>query len=153
MKHLILFGLLISASQIFAQEVLSSGGDHFTTTDYAVSFTLGELAIETVSSTDRILTQGFHQTNLTITSVSEVTSAEVLVYPNPASNVINITGLEQFNVLRYRLVDVTGRTVLDYQGSMLSTLDVSPFPVGFYVLSVTSPHDLNLNYSATIQKL
>lgn len=152
MKHVLFICLLCMISQLSAQEVVSAGGDHFATSEYSVSFTIGELAIETVSSDNRTLTQGFHQANLTVTSVSEASGIDVNVFPNPATNRLNISGLESAGPLQILLIDVTGRTLLNYQLSMQSSIDVSQLPVGVYVLSISSMDDLSINYSATIQK-
>ena len=77
---------------IIAQEVISSGGETQTATGYEICWTLGEPVIETYMPGTYILTQGFHQSRLTATPISEIlyTEIELKVFPNPALDFILI---------------------------------------------------------------
>jgi len=63
-KILILL-FVISSTLCFAQsihrEVIASSGDHFVGANASISWTLGEIATETLTDGNYILTQGFHQ--------------------------------------------------------------------------------------------
>ena len=99
---------------LFAQEVISSGGDHHEKTSGSISFTIGEVVIETFPKTSNILTQGFHQTNLIAVAVHELPGLdyEISAYPNPAKDyVILKLPAEKVIGMEYRLYDVNGKLI------------------------------------------
>ncbi len=112
--------LNLSVAYISAQEVISNGGDSFSNGTVQMDFTLGELAIETISSNVQ-LTQGFHQGVSSITSINENNLISYEVYPNPTSDWIgfniadngnksawiNIFNIEGRLVKNVRVVDVS----------------------------------------------
>ena len=65
--YLILSFFLIR--QINAQEVVSAGGGDFTNSSLSVSWTIGEPITETYSVGSNILTQGFHQSKLSVIGI------------------------------------------------------------------------------------
>jgi hypothetical protein len=85
--------LALSASSQYKQDVIASAGGYNTATGISISWTLGETIIPTFKSADNtlILTHGFQQ-QLIITTVEENLEnlVTVTVYPNPASDNVNI---------------------------------------------------------------
>ena len=81
---------LSSGAQI-KQEVISSAGGYSVNGDLSISWTLGETIIPTFKSRDLVLTHGFQQ-RLILTTVEEniEVSVKIKVFPNPASDVVNI---------------------------------------------------------------
>ncbi len=76
-----------------AQEAISASGDHFYGSDLQLSWTLGELAIETYDhSGDTLLTQGMHQSKLIISTIEEDEDLDVkiLAYPNPTVDFVQL---------------------------------------------------------------
>jgi len=70
------------------------------------------------------------------TSIAEQTAASLLVYPQPASDVISIRS-EAANNVPVRIMDLTGKLVhTGRTNGLLTTLDVSNFASGMYVLQV-----------------
>ncbi|MEN8250213.1 MAG: hypothetical protein ABFS32_14870, partial [Bacteroidota bacterium] len=93
MKRIFILNILILSCFILtAQEVVSSGGETGTAAGYEISWTVGEPVIETVSDGTNTLTQGFHQTKLTVTSVNEfsISGIELKVFPNPTEDYVHI---------------------------------------------------------------
>ncbi len=93
------------------QEVVATSGDNFSAGDLAISWTLGEAVIETFENGQLVLTQGFHQPSLMITSVEgTVGKTMVSVFPNPVLNAITIS-LPQADRSRFTAVlfDSSGR--------------------------------------------
>ncbi len=132
--------LLFSATAAVAQQVVASAGNSGTAAGYTVDWTLGEPVIETISGSGNILTQGFHQTRLLITAISEMEfpGLEIKVYPNPASRFLKIeivqTGNEQF---LYELSDIKGRnTVVREVNSNAAEIDLGDYVPGIYLLRV-----------------
>lgn len=68
-----------------------------------------------------------------VTSINEK-SSKVKLYPNPAGETLFIkSGLEVYRAVMY---DYTGRKVLDQSGRNISTLDMSTFPKGYYLVEL-----------------
>jgi hypothetical protein len=83
--------------------------------------------------------------------IEEVTS-NLNVFPNPANDQINVTGLgDGINIIR--MVDMTGRVVLEQQTSATTQtiLDVTALSGGLYQLSVQNNNVLT-NTSVVIKK-
>ncbi len=87
----IIFLLLAMNSSAQKQEVIASAGGYNVNGTLAISWTLGETIIPTFQNGNLILTHGFQQ-QLIVTAVEENLEAlvKVTVYPNPASDNINI---------------------------------------------------------------
>jgi len=101
-------------SQTLTPDVWTTSGDYFTSANNSLSWTIGECVIETYSSTNNILTQGFQQSNYSITSVQETGNGNysVTVYPNPASSFINISAESAgAQKSRVELLDMNGSVI------------------------------------------
>jgi hypothetical protein len=71
------------------------------------------------------------------TSVHTINAESIAVYPNPASEILNISNIETFD--RIEIANITGRIVdiVDVNANMLS-LDISRYDAGIYFLSLES---------------
>ena len=119
MKKLIpLFAaMLMTANLAFGQDVqlsptvIASAGNYSESGDISLSWTLGEIAVSTLSGGDIVLTQGFQQAYLVGTGFDlDPISWQIIAYPNPVSSELKI----QFDVLEVsnfliEIQDVTGR--------------------------------------------
>ena len=141
MKSISLLGILILlAVNSYAQQVVASSGNSISAAGYKVDWTLGEPAIETISGSNHMLTQGLHQTKLLATAISEndFPGLEVKVYPNPTGRFLNIeviqTGNEQF---LYELTDIRGRqTMVKQMQSNVEEIDMGRYVSGMYLIRV-----------------
>jgi len=97
MKRLtvLMFSLMASfvlSGQSISSYVVASAGESVEKDGVSISWTLGELAIETIEDSEGsvILTQGFQQGYFEITSVGEPLSNNfvIKIYPNPASEYV-----------------------------------------------------------------
>lgn len=143
MKKNILFYLFWIAwlglsAQTTSPVVISSAGASFKSANAELSWTIGEPIIETFTSNGTVLTQGFHQTNLIITSVVDLASeAQVKVFPNPVANIANIEFKENAGLTQLQLVDAQGRSLINRRVQLkagIEQLDLSRFPAGSYYL-------------------
>jgi len=104
--------MMLPSGKIQAQEVLSTAGTSFVRPEYGITFTLGEMVIETFTDTAMILTQGFNQGYLTAVAIQEKPGLAfgLNCFPNPATDILNleVKGLFPEN-LTYSLFDVAGR--------------------------------------------
>jgi len=154
MKRLFTLILAVSFTAFsYAQEynigmqVVASAGGYFNSTSAGVSmsWTLGEVAYTTLSSTEYILTQGFQQGNLFPTDVEkpESPNSDIKIYPNPASVEffikINSPTLKGKSIAE--VYDITGRKVITKELNLeenepyrISILDLK---AGIYMIRVT----------------
>ncbi len=106
--------LFLSLSTVSAQQVVSSGGDHHEAGEISISWTLGETVIETFSTEENILTQGFHQPWLTVVAVDEILEPGYIItaFPNPAQSYVTLrVEAESFENMTFRLYDFNGRLI------------------------------------------
>lgn len=92
------FGL---QAQTADQYVIGSLGGSFTNANIDVNFTAGEAVIQTLSSAQVIITQGFHQPEMadSTNSLNEInTKGTIALYPNPTNAILNVR-LEDFGQL------------------------------------------------------
>lgn len=141
MKQIILLiTILLISVTLTAQEVVSSGGETQSASGYEISWTIGEPVIETFTGGSNILTQGFHQSKLTVTPITEFLNSkiELKVFPNPTSDFILI----QFN----ELIENSGYTLFELTGKILESklitstetkLDLKNYASGQYILKLT----------------
>lgn len=140
MAAAVFISIYIMGSTSQAQEVIAtSGGDH-QAGGRSLSWTLGEVATESLSAGSFILTQGFHQPTLTVVSVPELADPglSIRAFPNPADDYLSLhIDHEEPESFRYVLGDVRGRPVIsDRMQGHESQLQLSSLPPGIYLLTV-----------------
>ena len=141
MKSIYISIIMLSVSvMVFSQEVVSSAGDTHKSTNVEISWTIGEPVIETVVSGENILTQGFHQSKLTVTPVfSIMENNNITAYPNPTSDVVFVkfTG-DLLQGSKAELYSLDGKLLkIEELNSDINPFDVKALPNGEYILSVT----------------
>ena len=139
MKHnlFLLFSLLL-VNSCFAQELISTAGDFNQSTNYLVSWSIGEPVTETFHDNDYLLTQGFHQTKLTITSVVEngISNVDFEVFPNPTSEIVKIKTEKNEEEFEWIILDNKG--VLIDKGTIKkeTQISVNTYKQGIYFLNL-----------------
>ncbi len=141
LKINILFLLLFVAGSTTAQEVISANGGTATAAGTQVSWTIGEPVIATISDANNTLTQGFHQTKLTVTAINDiqVSGVEIKVYPNPTSDFVTVHFGKVVEKPAYFLFDLSGRMI--QQKNIESTdekIDMTDYSGGSYILKLNS---------------
>lgn len=63
---------------------------------------------------------------------------EIAVYPNPTSDILNISNADKLANASFSIVDVLGKTVVQSNALNNDTIDVSNISSGVYILSVSS---------------
>ena len=142
MKRVILtficgLSIIILNAQIQNSDLISTSGDYFVSANISMSWSLGELEIETFSTSSVILTQGFQQPIFNITSIknnSLITDLNIEVYPNPVSNYLTIKNLT------YRLYDIYGKMVISQESNtndgMYTKINLSDLAQGNYLIQI-----------------
>lgn len=156
MKTITLFiVVLLMGSVVCAQEVISSVGASQTAAEIEVSWTLGELVIETISAGSNTLTQGFNQSKLTVTSVPGVhfVEIELEVFPNPSHNFVIIQFEELVDGAAYSLFDVTGKVIeRKLISSTRTVVHLEKYSSGVYILKLTKDFKKPLKTFKIIKK-
>lgn len=115
-----------------AQELLGPAGGTDTSQQITVNWSIGEIVTTTQSNATGYVTQGFEQSNFTISSIEKVTNQEIniSIYPNPTANYLNINaaGLKS-EILEVKIVNNLGKVVFNNSykthSIQLSLLDLS----------------------------
>lgn len=125
-----------------AQNIISSGGNLYTSNNLMISTTIGEPIIETFSDNDIILTQGFQQPQLKIVGIQNYTQ-EVLatVYPNPTNSSI-ILQTKNIQNLSYQLQSIDGK-ILQHStiNKDLTKISMEQLPANLYLLRLFSKEE------------
>jgi len=138
-KLLILI-FLLSASAMQAQQVMTTSGNYNSNTSGSLSWTLGECVIETYTSGNVVLTQGFQQSKLIVTALKEVSgnSLAISIYPNPTNDFVLIKGTpESVKNLRYMLFDLNGKLLAEQKvTNSETTLSFNNLQTGTYLVKL-----------------
>jgi len=138
----IITNVFASAQEISSFVVASSGGSA-ETTSLNISWTLGEVAIETLESSTIILTQGFQQGYFEITSIDEPIAGNfaINVYPNPALEYIWVAmETTDIKVVNLEIFDMAGQLVYNQKWHLIDgekQIMLNGFSSSQYILRVS----------------
>jgi len=130
-----------------AQQAVSVQGGTYSTAAGQLDFSLGEVAISTISTTNYSLTQGVLQPALTTLNVDEFERLSIKIYPNPSTDFINIK-LLNFDSLAYTLYDIQGRRLKQATiTNRFAAVNLQDLAHGVYLLKVeNSQNDKQKTY-------
>lgn len=133
--------LLLGQQYQLTPTVIASSGEMLVSSNYILSFTLGEAVIETFEG-NTVLTQGFQQTALIVVGTEETNflEGEVNVFPNPTEGLISIDlKLPQYDPVEISLYDLSGKRVKfsshQIQAGVIE-LSILDLPNGVYALEI-----------------
>ena len=99
-------------SFVTSPQVISTVGGNWIQNNYNLSFTVGEIAVVTYIEQSTILTQGFHQENYQIVSLSELPSNyNISIFPNPTKDQLNISFDIPNAIATIKMTDINGKTI------------------------------------------
>ena len=140
MKKFFLAFLFLLSYNGLSQSVVSSAGSSNSAGDYIISWTIGETAIATISSSSTTLTQGFHQpllVDVLPTGIEKELQLEMRAFPNPTFDKVIFEGGDPVGIYHVRVVDKLGRVLeqksLPYQDLVL---EMSRYENGTYLVEV-----------------
>lgn len=181
MKEIIIVATFICYSlsiqaQSLQRNVIASSAINSTVSTIRLTSTVGEAVTSTLTQSNYKITQGFQQGKITVARIATIEKSKeienpestsnriennldenkfkVSVYPNPASEYINIK-LEEMSEgnLMMHLTDLTGRMIAARTLSSIETrLEFNSIASGKYILNITS-EDGKVNESFKIVKL
>lgn len=150
-SRLLLLSGLAFAGKVCAQTVertvVASDGGNFTGTAQSISWTIGEPCSEILTGGGRMLTQGFQQPQLKISSSFVETYSEhegkLFVYPNPVEQFLNLS-FEDLPAGNYvsELYDLRGALIQRFrhqvaEGTQTFQLDLGYLQNAEYILRVS----------------
>ena len=144
LRYLLFFsfftGFLFSQSGIQnSPQLVSSAGESWEQGGYKLSCSLGEIAIETFIQSNNILTQGFHQEEYQVSTINYYgDSQDIICYPNPTSQIININ-FKTEKKASIVLLDIRGGRLLslkELKGNTTHQIDLTNFAEGVYYIEV-----------------
>ncbi len=162
MKLVLTFGLIIiGLGPLMGQlQLISFGGDTHYSNAFQLSFSMGEVAVETYETSTGLLTEGLHQrATRTSTSIREITPLSVKLFPNPTSQdlYVQVDGLTDGPIMwTYTITDMKGRVVASERlhGGLsdVQRLSVGHIPPGMYIIQIVSAEDNNQIISRFIKQ-
>ena len=140
----------ISLSQINTPQLISNSGGSFSSGGYHVDFSVGEIAIEQFGN-GIVLTQGFHQGDLSIVTEIEELDFICKIYPNPTQSFFTIEFDSPQNVTAF-LSDQNGKLIFqkEINNQSIQSFDVSTLAQGNYQFVVINKN--NKRSSFTLNK-
>lgn len=139
-----LFSLIsfTATSQSPRLEVVAVAGDSHQTSNIQIDWTVGEIAISSLYTTNSMLTQGFQQPYYIISANDHLPTeiSKINIYPNPTSDLLSIElALDKKENIDIVLFDLNGKTIQKntFMGQKIQTsLSLSNLPSGTYFLSI-----------------
>lgn len=142
---LLLFSWANGFSQQLSHQVLVPAAGIATAEGINYSQTIGETAVEIISNSGFVFTQGFQQPEIKISQENAPDGNGVNVYPNPATDFINVKMFgDVARKFRIEIINITGMIVssmtMDFitKYYYIQQIDVINLKIGFYLIRVTS---------------
>lgn len=122
--------------QVTTPTVITNSGGTFSNSSVIMDFSIGELAVQTLQNNE-ILTQGFHQGDLKVTTALINLGIKTKIYPNPTTNFI-IVELEKNVNADIKVYDINGKIVIEdkLNDENQKQLDFSFLKQGNYLLNI-----------------
>jgi hypothetical protein len=120
------------------QHVVATSGNTVQNTSGSISWTLGEPVITTFSTGSKVLSQGFQQGGISVSShvVDKTSEFKINIAPNPTSNWI-LLSVEQPKDLQYQLYNFNGKLLQSKSIVGLTTrIDFAGLASGSYIIKV-----------------
>ena len=148
--YLLFFSSLVFGQQNTSQHLVSTAGaslEGWGLTSLKMDFSIGEIIINTGFSDDFIITQGFHQENIYISTLTEGLITDILIFPNPTSSTLNID-LKNINLFPVQIdvFDVTGKQwgATDFVHDKTHTISLDGLAEGIYFLILENKNFQNI---------
>jgi hypothetical protein len=142
-KILLFFFSLIGSNSISAQIItagtISSFAGSVNNSTISINYSVGEVAIKTISNSSVSLTQGFLQPKLVITTgiVEFSDNDDVLVYPNPS---VDHVFIKSNDLVTWEIFDSSGKSILIGDTTKIETNQLAN---GIYYMELLSKNKGN----------
>jgi len=127
-------------SQSLPAQVVGASGDNYMTVEGSLEWTLGEIMIETYSSSFGFLTQGFQQpSKVIVTGIVEKADSGITVFPNPVENVLYLQTTRSGDY-HIQLMNLQGQQLIHetihHSASAVHEIDMHDYGMAIYLLNV-----------------
>ena len=128
----------IIAAQSLTPEVIASSGSTFTDGTSQLDWTLGEPATSSFTAGSDLLTQGFHQPQLLITTIDAIETISVSVFPNPTISNLNIQFTDAKAHCIAELYTAEGKLLISkaYTNTKEFQIEMATYTAGNYILYI-----------------
>lgn len=129
--------LLIPLISSYGQNSINTSGGNINSNGINLSYSIGQLKINTVGSNSSTLTLDFIQGvqyAFSIYDCSMLASIEVSVYPNPSSKRVYIKTIDEPK-LKLTIFDIAGRLIYEQTLQGSTTIDVENYANGTYIFA------------------
>ena len=139
-KQLLIVSTLFTSVFCFGQSSVNVSGGSVSNTSGSISYSIGQVAYQSVSNTSGSVSQGVqHAFEISTLSLDENKFNFTLnAFPNPTTENLNLrVGNYKQEKLAYKLIDLEGKVISE--ASMLSeetTIDMKQLPVATYFVEV-----------------
>jgi hypothetical protein len=148
MKKLLVLNIMLLAyfvgyGQILSPETILSSGGEFANTAAQISWTLGDFQTTTYVKDQLVITQGFLQSEIKITSIINIDNSgniELKVFPNPVTNYLTLKVVSHDNKkISWLLINQNGK-IIKYNDiyNKNAEIDFSSYKNGVYYLKTFS---------------
>ena len=129
--------LLIPLISSYGQNSINTSGGNINSNGINLSYSIGQLKINTVGSNSSTLTLDFIQGvqyAFSIYDCSMLASIELSVYPNPSSKRVYIKTIDEPK-LKLTIFDIAGRLIYEQTLQGSTTIDVENYANGTYIFA------------------
>ncbi len=147
-KLVVLLSIMFIATTISAQEiereVVASAGTTSASEGYTISWTLGEVAVSTLTAEGYTLSQGFHQGAYAVTAIDDLLpeNYEMNVYPNPSPDYVTFSyDFPEEERIILRLYSLDGKLLQEQElnpEAKKVQVDLQAYSASTYILKVIS---------------
>lgn len=136
---------LFSINRANAQQVIAACGGEAKSSNFSVTYTVGEVATQTLSGGAFIVNQGFQQPSYVVTSIEDnFLLMDLKIFPNPTTGILHaeISQSPEARLL-VRLYDIKGQLILEKEESLIDgqgrfELNLSNLTPGIFILKIFS---------------
>jgi len=146
---ILFFAFQYCIAQSLSPLIISSAGNSLTNGSNQLDWTLGESTTYTLSGVTIVLTQGFHQSNLNITSVDNFDdSFGLTIFPNPAIDHLQIQFEKASENNLIELYSTEGKLLLTQESkyTRLCQIDMSKYDIGTYLIKIHNKNTKGKSY-------
>lgn len=135
-KIITFISILVSVGSIAqTQTVISNGGNYEETPAGSITWTIGEVSINTIESSGTTITQGFNQDWLQFVNTDVfIEKININVFPNPTTEYINIDSDKKTELNIY---DISSKLVKSEKLEKQQQVGLSELAPGTYYLEFT----------------
>lgn len=137
----VLAGFILIVNTCAGQQVVATSGGQASDANFDLSWTIGEPLTTTFSNESLVITQGFHQSQLIISSIKRNADLanSFIIYPNPVQNEITIDFGTFNKACRIILRNNAGEVIANenYLGTFQKNkLNFDYYEQGVYILQI-----------------